>query len=464
MKQYTNWDLMSLEADPRILCFKNKDGTPWWFYFRYEFLYEWLNMKLGIRQGPLVQREKNLAGISFILKSLVYNETHLRSKKASVAFYVTSRPLIKAGKYYNRYSDPFYEFASDETIVYENAPLDWKWYKPRLYNNFRFYTFNLVKSRILSKFYTRIPTEINELLDFLNKRVKTIFGFELTDAEKKYFSNFAISNYKTYVKHFKWFVKRLKRHQTKLLIVLGASYAHYCDLNRLARKEGIIIADMQHGAICSSNIMYSYDEHILNSDELKAIIPDYYLSYGSWWSEQTNIPYKKIVIGNPLRKYLLAHVDYDKPKNKILIIGSANNTKENLELAQRLTEKYTQYVVLFRPHPTEKTDTKNLLAQFPNVSVDYGNELYQELAESYAVISEMSTVMYEAVGLAERILIWRTQYSMNTAPENPFAEFKTSEELFALLEKESFISTYKECDFWNENIEKNYIAFLNSHI
>lgn len=459
---YSYWDLMAIEADEKILSFKNKEGTPWWFYFRYEFLNEWLTQKLELKQNLLMHREKNLDAVKFIIKSIVHNIFHCKLNSSDIAFYVTSRPLMKDGKYYNRYADPFYELCPEKTIVYENAPLNWQWYKPRLYNNFNFYTFNLVKYRLVSKFPFKQSPELIQLLNFLSDRTKNLFGFNLMESEKKYFAKFAISNYNTYLNHFRWFIKKLKNHQTKLLMVPGASYSHYCDLNRLAHKAGIITADIQHGAICSSNIMYSFDEHIVNSVEVKNIIPDYYLTYGSWWSKQTNIPYKKIEIGNPLRKYLLAHVNYDKPKDKILIIGSANNTRGNLEITQKLTEKYKQYQVLFRPHPTEKRDTEALLEQFPNVSIDYGNDLYQELAESYAVISEMSTVIYESIGLSERILIWRTQYSKNMAPDNCFEEFHSIDELFNLLDKKNYDVNYVEKDFWNENIELNYSNFLKT--
>ena len=460
MNDYSYWDLMAIEADEKILSFKNKEGTPWWFYFRYEFLNEWLTQRLGLKQNILIHRERNLNAVKFIIKSVLHNIFYEKLKNADIVFYVTSRPLMKEGKYYNRYADPFYELYPEKTFIYENAPLNWQWYKPRLYNNFCFYTFNLVKFRLLSKFYQKESSELIELLDFLSNKINTLFGLTLTKSEKKYFERFAISNYKTYIKHFEWFINKLKKQKTKLLMVVGASYSHYCDLNRLAHEAGIITADLQHGAICSSNIMYSFDEHIINSEEVKRIIPDYYLTYGSWWSKQTNLPYKKIEIGNPLRKYLLAHIDYDKPRNKILIIGSANNTEGNMDIAQKLTERYTQYQVLFRPHPTEKKDAEVLKTRFSNVSIDYGNDLYQELVESYAVISEMSTVIYEAIGLSEKILIWRTQYSRNMSPNNCFAEFNSINELFNLLDRNKLETNYKETDFWNENIEFNYSNFL----
>lgn len=465
-KCYSNDDLMFLESDKKILDYKNRDGTPWWFYIRYDFLFGFLSQKLGIRQELSFHRQVNFSGIKFIFKSIMHDMLHSYDKSASIAFYVTSRPLknTENKKYYNRYADPFYELYPHNTVVYENAPLDWQWYSPRLYNNYRFYTFNLVKSRLVSKFFTRIPPELSDLLSYLSDRSKDFFDFELSEEMKLYFKKIALSNYKTYSSHFSWFIRKLKQHHTKLVIVSGASYSHYCDLNKLAHKEGIIVADMQHGAICSSNILYTYARNILDSEELKAIIPDYYLSYGAWWNEQVNIPYKKIVIGNPLRKLLLHNINHEECKNKILIVGSANHTKQYLALTSFLTRQNMQLQVVFRPHPTEIRDAITFAEDFPDVTIDYGMNLYQQLFECYAVISEISTVLFEAVALAERIIVWRTQYSKNNFPVSPFPTFETKEQLLQLLKKKEFIYTYKNDDFWSEDIRDNYLSFLKKSI
>lgn len=67
------------------------------------------------------------------------------------------------------------------------------------------------------------------------------------------------------------------------------------------------------------------------------------------------------------------------------------------------------------------------------INIDSNVEVYDTLKESEIIISEISTVLFEAVGIVKRILVWQTEYSKKYFPNPPFETFENDEELVELI-------------------------------
>ena len=86
---------------------------------------------------------------------------------------------------------------------------------------------------------------------------------------------------------------------------------------------------------------------------------------------------------------------------------------------------------MLRPHPLER---ERVWSQFDETSsgavvIDRTRDIYPTLSAAFAVVGEISTGLFEAIGLAERIYLWATQKARYACPTHPFVEFGDGAEL-----------------------------------
>lgn len=151
--------------------------------------------------------------------------------------------------------------------------------------------------------------------------------------------------------------------------------------------------------------------------------------------------------------------------NQILILGDGIETNLYLNLASEVLDMVgvKGMQVVFRPHPFEREKVKSMLLP-KGVQLDTHSDIYTSLNESCVVISELSTGLFEAVGLVEKVLLWETDKSRFAFPEIPFMSFSTMDELESILndkhsvEKES--STVPTNELWEPNWKQNYLRFV----
>lgn len=259
----------------------------------------------------------------------------------------------------------------------------------------------------------------------------------------------------------------LERVQPKVLIKEEACYGSAAVLMRAARSLGIVTAEYQHGAVSAGHDAYNLAPTLRNSIEYQKTLPDYFLGYGQWWNDQINMPITKVVIGNPHRSEQLQRyaADPQQERSDILVLGDGIETNLYLGLARQLAEQLGgKFTVVFRPHPMERV---KVLAEYTSgatagVRIDQNGDIYQSFLTAYAVVSELSTGLFEAVGLASRIFIWNTPKARFGFPSHPFSVFEDASDLARQL----FESNGKEFspeqsqEIWAPNWRENYQQFL----
>ncbi len=82
--------------------------------------------------------------------------------------------------------------------------------------------------------------------------------------------------------------------------------------------------------------------------------------------------------------------------------------------------------VVLRPHPLERTA---VAAQYGervgDVAIDRAGELYASLAAAHAVVSEVSTGLFEAVGVAlDEVFLWDTAKSRLRRPTTSLSQLR----------------------------------------
>jgi hypothetical protein len=233
-----------------------------------------------------------------------------------------------------------------------------------------------------------------------------------------------------------------------------------------ARLCGMVVAEYQHGTISKGHDGYNVAEALATSHSFKAVLPDYLLTYGNWWSNQTNMPVQKIATGNPhLTETLRSLGPLSQKRGQVLILGDGIETNLYLNLAKDIVKivKEQGLAVVFRPHPFERDKVKSSILP-DGVRLDSHTDIYSSLKESSVVISELSTGLFEAVGLVDKVLLWETDKSRFAFPEIPFKSFSTLDELESILnDKDSFhkeSSTVPATELWEPNWKQNYLRFV----
>lgn len=372
------------------------------------------------------------------------------------------------GLVYDRLVGHFTEALPAQTVVYQDKPK----------NSFQDkYSFNPILHKsprnIINKLYSKLF--INSSHRSLARRVidraveNALVRFDYKFASDRVLSlsnslanHLAVLPYasETYAS---WFSK----HGFKLLLKEDACYGGSAiSIIHAARLCGMVVAEYQHGAISKGHDGYNVADVLATSNSFKTVLPDYLLTYGNWWSSQTNMPIQKIAIGNPhLTETLRSIGSVSHNMNQILILGDGIETNLYLNLASEVLDMVgvKGMQVVFRPHPFEREKVKSMLLP-KGVQLDTHSDIYTSLNESCVVISELSTGLFEAVGLVEKVLLWETDKSRFAFPEIPFMSFSTMDELESILndkhsvEKES--STVPTNELWEPNWKQNYLRFV----
>lgn len=453
-----------IEEDKKILDFQNKDGAPLWLFMRNSF-FGVVSSIMFKGESVATARPLNSEMPKYLLKAMWHNfRMFFKRKKVSTVFYTISREVLIDQKFFNQYTDDYAALIPDDNITIEHPPLDWKWKYPRHNENLIFSGPWLSICSALAKFSKADQESVCQLLAFAEERLRQVCGITLTQQQREDIISSTLYHLGQTKYYAKWLAGTVKRYGAKCIVMLGGSYPWYYYLNKAFKEKKIICADLQHGWISSTNYVYNYAPSLIDHEGVKTAAPEYYLCYGNYWTEKSNIPYRdKISMGNPYRSNTVQNFS-KRNGNKVVLIGCAHNTKDYLDLAQYLTAVCKDAEVIFRPHPTERFEAQKIVESSAlSCKVDMGGDLYALLEETQVLISEVSTVLFESIGLVDNIFVWRTDHSNSIFPDNLFAGFTNKEELLALLQKNTKHALDAEA-IWDSRWKENFLSFYRDTI
>jgi hypothetical protein len=375
---------------------------------------------------------------------------------------------FQEGLVHDRLVGHFTEALSAQTVVYQDKP------KNSFYEK---YSFNPILHKsprnILNKLYSRLSINrshrslARQVIDRAAENALLRFGYKFASDRLLRLSNSLASHLAVLPYASERYANWFSNHGFKLMLKEDACYGGSAiSIIHAARLCGMVVAEYQHGAISRGHDGYNVADALATSQAFKAVLPDYLLTYGNWWSNQTNMPIQKIAVGNPhLTETLGSLGAVSHKRNQILILGDGIETNLYLNLARKVLDmvRAKGIQVVFRPHPFEREKVK--LALLPRgVKLDTHSDIYTSLKESCVVISELSTGLFEAVGLVDKVLLWETDKSRFAFPEIPFMSFTTMDDLESILndkysfEKES--NAVQTRELWEPNWKQNYLRFV----
>lgn len=481
MKQeLTLSDILRIEDTveiPTICC--PDTGIPLWTAIREPFLRMLLGdmlYSMPLNGGDGKKRlGSSLGQMATISRSFVHNALRSRilDRRNPIMIMATGARLTeREGNYFNNLSDHFVAAASNQTLSIEDL-FEFKWPFPRHHHNLLLHTplraEGVLRGRLRTGRYTGLA---HALVDLVRQRATDLIGWDMGGARHQWLENICTRGASSFLPRYRTYQSVFKRSGARLLIKEEACYGGADNASAIlaAKNLGMVTAEYQHGAVSSGHIAYNFASAISNAQAYRQTLPDYFLAYGSWWGEQINAPIKKIAMGNPHRTETL---DFSLPVldqgRQILILGDGIETTIYLELCERLAAALGSAAgVVFRPHPLERA---SVWAKHPDglvgeVRIDANQDIYSSFREAGAVVSEVSTGLFEAIGLVQKVFIWDTPKARFAFPKHAFQGFSDANELARLFLDDSAgqVSTQQMDSIWAPNWKRNYLDFIEQAV
>jgi len=375
-----------------------------------------------------------------------------------------------AGRWFNRLADHFASECPGDTLVIEDH-FEWQWPFPRHHDRVMLHAplqaINAIEGRLRVRDHHR--QRARQLVNLVTQRAQRYLQWSPGQERHEQLVEMLARKTASMPSQYARYLALLDRVQPRLLMVGAACYGPAASLIAAAKSQGIVTAEYQHGAVSASHEAYNFAPSIRDSEDYRRTLPDYFLGYGSWWNEQINAPVQKLAIGNPHRTARLDDTDSGvSQKSDLLILSDGIDFDLYLNLARQLSvaTRRNGLRVVLRPHPLERTRISSLPGtQSCGVVIDANSDLYTSLSNAHAVVSEMSTGLFEAVGIVDKIFIWDTPKSRFGYPSHPFQSFDSASMLTELLEQEGTgcVGETQADAIWASGWRDRYARFVESH-
>ncbi len=412
-----------------------------------------------------------LRQVKCLLDGLVHNPRFLH-RRAPIVFFSSGITNVRIdGRYLNRVSDYFALCYPESTLLIED-PHEWRHLRPRVNRNVAYNIPFEVLVRLSAKFPWRRQIKREPILTFVgvvDDRVKSIFGSGLSEGQLEYLRVCLFRYCDALKPQLRLYERLYRRLDPAIVFFEDGCYGARGHLIRLADEMGIQTAEMQHGLISAGHDAYNFAPALLASEQYRRYVPRSFLAYGQWWADHIHIPSRIVVVGNPFHEAMHRKWRRDqKRKTVILLLSDGVAFPKYLELACQLKRALGNGLeIVVRPHPLERTA---VLQQYgrgtEGIAIDDSEDLYQRLAQSYAVIGEISTALFEALGLVEKIFSLSSPSTSFGLPDNPFEQFSSVDQLVdRLREKGDATATPNlAAALWAENWEANYRDFITQQV
>ena len=464
-------DILEIENSEEILNFRCPDtGYLLWPLIRNVFT-RFIASDM-LYETPLISEERAprpWSAYVCVLKSCTRNLLKRKTLKGPILISASGSHILRDGRYFNRLSDHFALAAHGKTVTMEDLFTDWHWPFPRHNERVIFSAPLLAIPLLYEKFAVRAKHwEIaGALVEFVARRARKLFDWPLSERRRFFFATL-LARRAASLPLNRWLYTRLfQQTAARVLIKEEGCYGNSSVINAVARECGVVTAEYQHGVVSAGHDAYNFAPILCASSEYKRVLPEYFLAYGRWWINQINAPIVKLPIGNPDRTELPKSVRRrNGEKTDLIVLGDGVETEKYLALSTLLVKELgAKHRVVFRPHPMERGHMLQLSGgKASDVIIEWDKGIYEAFETAEIVVSELSTGLFEAVGLVDRIFRWDTPKAVFYSPAHPFAVFSDADDLVAKIRdgESGRVDTLTVEDLWAPNWKENYLAFLES--
>lgn len=465
-------DVVRVEDTPEILEFRcTSTGMPIWPNVRLIFFRTIMGDLLFSSSGSVdlsVSRDPRQA-VGGLARAIAHNAKAMvgRGMRSDLFFNTEAVGDEWTGtEWYNRYVDPFVDVAGGEGTILLDM-FEWHWREPRHSRH----TYYHAPIQALSSLYARRPSataraQAAGMVALLERRARDLLGWEMGEAQRRAVTTKFAAKIATLPFRYRAYRKLLKRVRPKVLVGSSGCYGIHAPLLVAAHDLGIVTAEYQHGAISEGHDAYNFADTVMESEDYRRTLPQYLLTYGDWWGQHVGAPVEKISIGYPARAFKLAAMNVQPGKrNQILLLSDGVEFELYLDLARAIApaviDKGLEVVV--RPHPNERSAVIAAYgSSVDGVSFDTSPDIYSAFLSAHSVISEVSTGLFEAVGLVERIVLIDSAKARFCYPDHPYARARSAAEVLDIVTSVDRGRPSVDADqLWAPDWRGNFCSFLS---
>lgn len=474
-KELTLQELLEIENDPAILEFRcQATGIPLWPQIRLAFFRLLMGDLLydtpitGVSNSPT----SSTRAVSYMSRALLHNARMRLSAGSRARVCVMADGIAdqwRGGQLFNRLGDYFALSQAEQTVSIQDH-FEWRWPFPRHHRRILFHAPAQATNAIVGRLRARPGHHqvASKLVRLVCERAQRRHSWAPGPERERQLIESLARKAASLPWQYANYESMLERIRPEKLLVGTACYgAAAAVLMTAANRAGIQTAEYQHGAISGGHDGYNFAPIVRDSAEYRDTLPRHFLSYGAWWGEQINAPLNTVIIGNPHREEMLAQVDAKvTSREDVLILSDGMEFSKYLDLARQIapTAARKGLRVVLRPHPLERTLIKSTLAEsVAGVAIDGNVDLYASLRSAHAVVSEVSTGLFEAIGLADKQFMWDTAKARFGYPRHPFQSFDSAAMLLDMLMQDGAgRPAAPAAAIWATPWRQNYLQFLGT--
>jgi hypothetical protein len=443
-----------------LLEYTSRAGQPYWMMVRWHLCRIMQDRVNGTKTRHVGNRYDvgilNL--LQFALYSLIDFVRLAIGGHYNIVFFNTGVGNVKSESgYLNRLTDLMAACYTEQTILLEKHDV-LRYHKPRVFPHVR--VAGLIQ--VLEKTWENVGVMPREqrarLNDFFNL-LHNSFGDLVTPGEWSWLKRKCrgkVRGESLSLRMYTWILRRL---QPRILMLEDGHYGSSGPLLAAARRLQIILAEYQHGLVSPNHEAYNYHPTVLRRG-YALWLPDYFLTYGEYWSRIVSTSAEIYAVGNPyldmqMRKVLTESA----PARSILFLSTSLDPGRYREVLSELVQ--SGYRVRFRPHPCERLLLSTTYGQFfqdLGIEIDAEPDLYRSIVQSEIVLGDISTSVLEAAALKKPVFLLNhptTQSHM----ANIFPMFNSVSELVGLIN--TFPNSCKSRgDIWQSDWESRYRGWI----
>lgn len=448
--------------------------------YRYNILFEIFRKATKIQKPHAGFKQEKFWFVDFLnslvksyLRNVKIQKSILSSDAIAISTYALRRKKVE-NKEFDVIYDYFLPEITNNHLLIENA-FRMKVSKKPYTKNVYYPLFDSFKAKI-NIFKNRLSEE--------QKRILKEFSYVVYESIKNFFGDIppvflqeiqgVLFKFNYSYEYASKLVKLVKSLSPKLLFVHCGSYGGTSAIIiKLCKQNDIKIAEIQHGVVNKFHLAYNYG---FNNTEYREYLPDYFLTWGRYWSEQLErLPVEKITIGFPefINNYM-NHIKRENIKNSnekiILVVSQGIVTKRLVKIAEELSKKLPDnFKILYKLHPGEIPFEERYkeLYSLKNVKIIKFGNIYEYITKADFIIAYNSTTIFEALPFEKPLFILDDELSDMYIPKEIGIRFNRVDDIIKNILNNSNISNnskeinwhyYWELD-WKSNLE-NFIKKL----
>lgn len=446
-------------------------GVNYWNYIRFTlFNYDIMEKYLGLKHKASNERKviiSELLTMGWQYAKSVFSPIWGSDHK-DVIFVVHPRRILMDGEYVSIYTDMLEDYIKNSvSIEIPKAYMHPKKVKTKnllyLFEGLAFFwAKTLIRDTILRKKRNQLIEVLRSHMRVPFNEINTAYGIKL---DLDYWAKDAAGRIFKAQYYRKAMGRILDKFSPSVVIEVVYYETYNMALNEEARKRGIPVIELQHGAMHSDHAAYQYARGVYLPQ-----LPNIIFTFSDYWNKVSSLPESStqmIATGFPYFEGMI-HSIKDKVKREddritVLFISQETVGEFLAEFAVSTAKVLSsdKYRILYKLHPSENIGWKKhysfLLAAEIEVIGKSELSIYELFAISDIQIGAYSTALYEGLGFGLKTYIYKVGHydTMKPLVEQGYAEFiEDSEELALNLSNYRTENVQME-EFWKTNAQEN---------